>query len=271
MISKKLAGISAAGVGAATAVTALLLGSVSGNATEEFNNSAYGFAATGTLAGDAFAPNPRVEFTGGEPQTATVEDTALQIPPGEGALISLLEVRADAEGSAAKAVGISLGTAGIDILETTCADKLGTVTLFATDGTEMAPEQIKEGLDASPLISVEFDRQTENEDGSLTVDGMVINLLPATADLTASVTETDLGLLKDLAPEGVDVPDQLPAPSGGGQPTLADLLEAANLQLPVDTGSLLEIVITSATCGPVEKEDEAPVPTPVETNLPVTH
>ena len=58
MNSRKLAGVSAASVGAATAVAALLLGTLSGSAGEEPTASAFGLAARGLLPID---PTPKVE------------------------------------------------------------------------------------------------------------------------------------------------------------------------------------------------------------------
>ena len=58
MNSRKLAGASAASVGAATAVVALLLGTVSGNAGEDTTASAFGIAADGLLDID---PTPYVD------------------------------------------------------------------------------------------------------------------------------------------------------------------------------------------------------------------
>ncbi|MGH3599664.1 MAG: hypothetical protein ACRDQH_05200, partial [Pseudonocardiaceae bacterium] len=49
MNSRKLAGVSAASVGAATAVAALLLGTLSGSAAAVPTASAYGLAATGLV------------------------------------------------------------------------------------------------------------------------------------------------------------------------------------------------------------------------------
>ena len=86
--SRKLAGASAASVGAATAVAALLLGTMSGSAGEEPTASAFGIAADGLLP---IAPTPKVEAPPDE-RKALLEVPG---PDAHGIYVGLLKVEAE--------------------------------------------------------------------------------------------------------------------------------------------------------------------------------
>ncbi|MPZ66472.1 MAG: hypothetical protein GEU83_13485 [Pseudonocardiaceae bacterium] len=260
MITRKLAGVSAGAVGAATAVTALLLGAASGSAQPEFNDSAYGIAAEGLVPID---PTPSVESTDGE----VVTDELLELPQPLG--VGVLKV--EAGGNAAKAQALDVNIAEqleLRVLTTTCDNAQGDVELIGgLLGGEDLPSEPAPGetIDASPLATVELNKQTENEDGTLTVEGLVLTLLPP-GDAAAPLASEDFEQLEQLAPEQLQLPAEAPATVGD----LRAQLEELNTDLPIQQGeALLTVTLTSATCG-AEEEAPAPKPEPVETDLPVT-
>ena len=98
--SRKLAGASAASVGAATAVAALLLGTLSGSAGEQPTASAFGLAADGLLP---IAPTPKVEAPPDD-RKALLEVPG---PDGKGGIyVALLKVEAEKFRSKATAVDV---------------------------------------------------------------------------------------------------------------------------------------------------------------------
>lgn len=287
MISRKLAGVSAATVGAATAAAALLLGTVSGNAAQGQVSSAFGIASEGLIDID---PTPFVQSTDGTRQEDSLLGGGFD---EEGLVVDALVVSAEPGRASSQALEVDLGDDGlglgdtvgddvgddgglsIEVLTTTCENGQGDVEILGGSlGGDELPSDPSEGenLDASPLLEIEFNRQTRNEDGTLTVEGLVVTLLPI--DENDQIRSQDYGLLRDLLPTGTDLPaqDSEQAPDNGGE--LLDLLEGEGLDLGEDE-PLLRLVLTSATCGEKGKDKvvptPAPVPTPTKTNLPVTH
>ncbi len=297
MISRKLAGAGAAGVGAATAVVALLLGTVSGSAADEPTSSAYGLAADGLLP---IEPTPQVQAP------PDGEEALVELPSPLG--VGVLKVTAAGNTSSATAVDIDIqDLLQAQIIEATCDNGVGDVSILGGDlaGTALPSDPgVGEGLNLSPIAAVVFNGQSDNDDGSLTVEALRISVLPGGQLPDLAITPTDLEQLKDLAPN-LNVPtveqlqaqaqaeqapaeqtpaeqtpaEQTPAEQTPAEPTLEDLLAQleelnSGLELPIADGdALLEVVISSATCG-AEKEiapSEAPKPKPVETQLPVTH
>ena len=284
MISRKLAGVGAVSVGATTAVAALLLGTVPGSATDDPPSSAYGLAAQGLLP---IAPTPTVVA----PPDGS--DALIELPSPLG--VGVLKVEAAGLTSAATAVDLNIADAiTARIIEATCDSGVGNVSILSGEiaGTALPSDPgVGEGLDVSPLLTVEVNRQTENEDGTLTVDALVVRLLPGGQLPDLAITPEALDQLRTIVP-GLQVPsmEQLQAgPDAQAEqsptaqpsaPTLEDLLDQLaelnpGLELPTEEGdALLEVVISSATCGAAKEGPgpiEAPKPEPVETKLPVTH
>lgn len=290
MNSRKLAGASAASVGAATAVVALLLGTVSGNAGEgDPRSSAYGISSEGLLPID---PTPYVE--------APPDDrkALLEVPgPDEELLhVALLKVEAEAFRSKATAVDVDVLGISIDLIEARCDHGKGDSSILGGKGNgngKVLPSNPATGqeLDLSPILKIEFNRQKRDRD-KLTVDALVVSLLPGD-NATKAVTEKDLTDLRGLAPN-LKVPtmqeleaertksapqqQQSPQPAAPA-PTVEDLAKAVEglnpgLVAKGDGDALLEIVISSASCSDERKKEdkeEAPKPKPVEADLPVTH
>ncbi|HSL07531.1 MAG TPA: hypothetical protein VK887_06085 [Pseudonocardiaceae bacterium] len=307
MNSRKLAGASAASIGAATAVAALLLGTLSGNAGEgDPRSSAYGLSAKGLLP---IAPTPYVEA----PPDGTKALLELPSPVG----VALLKVEAEAFRSKATAVKVEdlLGIKAA-LIEARCDHGHGEVSIIGGTGNgKVLPSSPSKGqeLDLSPILKIQFDRQHRDGD-KLTVDAVVVSLLPAD-NAAKAVAANDLTGLQELAPNlTVPTMKQLEAehaksasqqpksasqqpesvsqqPESASQqpesapeqpstaPNVADLvsqLKALNPGLATkgDGDALLEIVISSASCSDERKEappKEAPAPKPVEADLPVTH
>lgn len=286
MISRKIAGASAAGIGAATAVAALLLGTVSGSAADEPTASAYGLAAEGLLP---IAPTPQVEAP------PDGKNALLELPSPLG--VGVLKVQAAGHTSDATAVDLNIADLiKAEVIKASCDNGTGDASILGgTVAGSALPESpaIGEGLDLSPIASIKTNRQTNNADGTLTVDALVVSVLPG-GQGGAPLSATDLDQLRKLLPNlNVPTMEQLQAPAvpsvpgvpavpGApavpGVPNVDNLIAKIrelnpNLQLPgAGSGPLLEVVISSATCGAEKGEPtEAPKPKPVETQLPVTH
>lgn len=268
MISRKLAGLSAASVGAATAAAALLLGTVPGSAVSQPSStgSAYGIAASGALSID---PTPQI----------------VTPPDGEDALlkvdgVGVLEVAAARFTSSATAAQVALAElVDAELIQATCDNGIGAVSILngSIAGTDLPSSPgVGEDVDVSPILSVVLNRQTDNPDGTRTVDAVVLSLLPG-ADLDDPIRPARLNQTQSGLPN-LEVPQDVI--------TVRDLLEdlrklSPDRTIPLQAESGLELVISSATCGtdvpvaevpvPGEVPGEAPAPEMVETRLPVTH
>ena len=310
MNSRKLAGASAASVGAATAVVALLLGTVSGNADEATKSSAYGIEVV-----DLIDPTP---FVDAPPDDS---EALLEVPGEDSELlrVALLKVRAQDFRSKATAVDVEVLGIEAKLIEAKCENGEGDSSIIggvSDKGTPLPADPFEsQELDLSPILSIEFNRQDRDGD-KLTVDALVVKLLPG-GNLGAVLQQKDLDLLKKVAPKDMKVPATMqevksdspqrpgtpasPAQPGGapaspaqpgdtpanpaesGPATLGDLakkLQSLNPNLVPkadgDDGALLEIIVSSASCREDRKKDEkpqeeAPKPKPVEADLPVTH
>lgn len=298
MNSRKLAGASAASVGAATAVVALLLGTVSGNAEEDTKSSAYGIEIV-----DIIDPTP---FVDAPPDDS---EALLEVPGDDSDLLSvaLLKVKAQDFRSSATAVDVNILGIEAELIEAKCENGEGDSSIIggvSDNGTSLPGDPFEgQELDLSPILSIEFNRQDRDGD-KLTVDALVVKLLPGD-NLGAVLQQKDLDLLKKVAPQNLKVPatmdevksDSPPAPGTPADPaqpgapadpaqpgpaTIGDLakkLQSLNPNLvPKADGddALLEIIVSSASCREEDKKDdkkpdEAPKPKPVEADLPVTH
>ncbi len=279
MNSRKLAGASAASVGAATAVAALLLGTLSGSAGEDdYTASAFGLAAHGLLP---IAPTPFVE-------APPDEHKALLEVPGpnkNGIYVALLKVEAEKFHSKATAVKVDILGLKLKILEATCDNGHGDSSIIKTDEGDKSSPYAGQELDLSPVVRVEFNRQHRDRD-KLTVDAAVISLLPGDRR-GRTISEKDLNLFQSLASKNLKVPTMgqvqeahAKSASPAGAPTVTDLMSSLKglnpgLVAKGDGDALEEIVISSASCRERhenrKEKEEAPPPKPVEAHLPVTH
>jgi hypothetical protein len=278
--SRKLAGASAASVGAATAVAALLLGTLSGSAGEEPTAKAFGIAAKGLLP---IEPTPFVEAPS-DGHKALLEVPG---PDKNGIYVGVLKVEAERFRSKATAVKVDVLGLRLKLIEATCENGHGDSSIIGTDGEGKSSPYSGQSLDLSPVVKVEFNRQHRDHD-KLTVDAAVITLLPGDRHGQA-ISDKDLNLFKSLASKQLKVPtmDQLQtahakSAAPAGAPNAGDLLGELKLLNPNlkgyggDNNALEEIVISSASCRQEEhhenrQKEEAPPPKPVEAHLPVTH
>lgn len=282
MNSRKLAGASAASVGAATAVAALLLGTLSGSAGEEPTAKAFGIAAEGLLP---IKPTPYVEAPPDE-RKALLEVPG---PDKNGIYVALLRVEAEHFHSKATALKVDVLGLRLKVIEATCDNGHGESSIIRTDDGDKSSPYEGQQLDLSPVVEVAFNRQRRDHDW-LTVDGAVIRLLPGDRHGRA-LSAKDLSLFQSLASKQLKVPsmEQLQAAHSksaapaGSAPTVGDLVSELKVLNPSlntpkgDREALEEIVISSASCKEEhhekrhEQKEEAPPPKPVEAHLPVTH
>lgn len=278
--SRKLAGASAASVGAATAVAALLLGTLSGSAGEEPTASAFGIAADGLLP---IAPTPKVEAPPDE-RKALLEVPG---PDSRGIYVALLKVEAEKFHSRATAVKVDILGIKLKVLEATCENGHGDSSIIKTDDGGKSSSPIGQEINLSPILKIEFNRQHRDHD-ELTVDAAVISLLPSDKR-NAVLSAKDLNLFQTVAGNKYKVPTMAQvqdAHTKSGAPAgtpalvtdLVSSLKVLNPSLVTPTGghgALEEIVISSASCREQHEnrppKEEAPPPKPVEAHLPVTH
>jgi hypothetical protein len=201
--SRKLAGASAASVGAATAVAALLLGTLSGSAGEEPAASAFGIAAKGLVP---ISPTPFVEA----PPDGHKALLEVPGPHRDGLYVGLLKVEAERYRSKAQAVNVDVLGLRLKLIEAFCDNGHGDSSIIGPDGQPL-PYSGGETLNLSPVVRVDFNRHHRDHD-KFTVDAAVVTLLPADRRGMA-ISPKDLGLFQSLAPKSLKIPtmDQLQA------------------------------------------------------------
>lgn len=178
MNTKKLAGAGA--VGAAAAVAALLLGATPAMAQESGNDYAFGIEAGGVLAFDAL---PRVESTDGQlvgDQVAAIGDV---LGEHEDAIAFGLLTAEARSGFAQTAV------TELNLLDLLRADKVRTWCEDGDGGLEVINGTIlgrdipntsvpNHEIDLSPIARLTLNDQVRNADGSLTVTGIKLEVVP---------------------------------------------------------------------------------------------
>jgi hypothetical protein len=242
--TKKLAG--AAAVGTVTAVTTLLLGATPALAQEDsITDSAFALEASGVLD---INPISLVESADG----SLVHDELLSIGDVAGPLeddISFGLLTSEAESNRAETVVKEVNLLDIlraDVIRTWCENGEGglqivngTVLGHALPDTSVPSEEI----DASPLVKVSLNDQKRNTDGSLSVTGIELTVLPAPAiangeEELAAEEKAVLGQVSDLL--GHDVT--------GSTDTVNDVVGKLGGVAALD-GDLQKITIGNANCG----------------------
>lgn len=272
MISRKLVGVSAASVGATAAVAVLLLGTVPGSAIAQSTSSAYGIAAQGLLP---INPTPQAAA----PPNA--DDALLEVPQPLG--LGVLRISVADHFSSARAADVNLlnGAVTANVIETICDNGVGTVSILNGSVFETnlpSAPSIGDAVDVG-VITIVANRQTTNGDGSLTVDGLVISVLPG-GDPTALIGPRELSQLQQMGPAlGIAVPEN--ATDAQDLTTQLQELNPDKAVPHVNGSPAAEIIVASATCAarvaldepeaPDDEAPEAPTPDVVETRLPVTH
>lgn len=235
----------ASGALAATTITALLLGATPAVAQpDEFPDQAYALGASGLID---IPPTPYVRASDGEP----VSDDLLSIGAEElGLSVSALTVAAEA-GRAETSVA-DLQVAGLltaDVVRTSCVSgpdgPVGGIEIVngSVLGTPLPRTPLPETeIDLSPVLNLRLNAQGRNSDGSLTVHGLQLILLP----------------------DGRDVPSDAPL-EPAARPALDLVAGLLDVDLPADIGTageLLEVlgpitdrqvvVVGHATCSDVD-------------------
>lgn len=269
----------AAAVGAATAVTALLIGSTAAVADETGpTSSAYGISAAGLLT---INPTPSVASRDGEP----AHDELLKLAPAENVSLGVLTV--DAQGGAARTSVAEvrlLDLVKADLITTSCRDGKGQLEIVngSVLGTKLPSHPISgQKIDVSPLLTVTLGQETRNDDDSITVTGIVLTVLPGTTDRDTKLTGEERSALPGLS--GLSGARMPAAPATAG-----DVLDALGGTRTAGDHAVQVVTIGSATCGAQHGADhgdehadtppsdapatgdQAPKPEVVEAHLPVT-
>jgi hypothetical protein len=296
--NKKIVG---AGV-AVAASAALLLGASPAFADDEsFVDSAYAFSAAGLLDIDPLPAG--VESTDGERISKEVIGLGERTDDAraDGIFVGLLNASAEANRSEASVARVELlNILRADLIRTFCVDadpeQSGFEIINGTLLGEDLPETMVPGqeYDLSPLATIVFNDQTRNADGSLTVTGFELKLLPGAGDgRDERLSAADQAALPDLGGLlGVELPTS-------GIDTEQDLLDTLTGPLGVDLDEALQtITVGVATCtepgdddgkdedvidrdddgsddegdepDETDETDDAPAPTVVQASLPVT-
>jgi hypothetical protein len=244
---KKLAGAGVAAVGAATAAAALLFGSTAAVADEAGpDSSAYGISASGLITVD---PIPYVESRDGKP----AHDELLKLAPADDLSVGVLTVDAKPGAATASVARVNvLGLLKADLVTTSCKGGDGALEIIKGSvlGTKLPENPIAgQKIDVSPLLTVTLGDQTRNPDGSLTVTGIELTVLPGRDDPKAPLTSDEKAALPGLDKLGLPVP--------ADASTVGDVLGGLTGTL---TGgrAVQTVTIGSATCGWYDEHGDGP-------------
>jgi len=241
--TKKLAG--AAAVGAVTAVTTLLLGATPAFAqdSDSKGDSAFALSASGLLDINPISQVKSVDGTLVHDELLSIGDVAGEYEDD----LALGLLTAEAESHRAETVVKEVNLLGIlkaDVIRTWCDNGEGGLQIIngSVLGQKLPDTSVPgKDLDVSPLVKLSLNDQKRNTDGSLSVTGIKLTVLPA--------------------PEVAEKEEKLSAQEKAALPVLGDLL---GKELPVNTdtvgglvgelgglatgGDLQTITIGNATC-----------------------
>jgi hypothetical protein len=251
--TKKLAGVGAATFTAATAVTALLLGSTAAVAQEAAADSAFALSASGLLNIDRISYVESPDGNAAEKQLAGIGDVLGEHQSAIGVGVLTAEARGGAAETSVTKVNL-LQLLRADLVRTYCNDGDGGLeivrgTILGRDLPETAvPGQT---IDVSPLVKLTLNDQVRHEDGSLTVTGIELSVLPGAAgELDRALTSDELAALPELT--GL-LGTELPSAS-----TVGDVVNGltSSLGVQVDPANPVQtITVGSATCSAGGDED----------------
>ncbi|WP_219415525.1 choice-of-anchor P family protein [Pseudonocardia nigra] len=243
MNTKKLAG---AAFVAATAATALLLGSTAAVAQEPGpENWAFGIAAAGALTID---PLPWVKAPAGEQaqdQLLGIGDVLGRHEDDLALGVLTAEVRDNLSETSVTELNL-LELLRADVVRTYCEDGEGGLQIIRGSilGQQLPEDPVPgQVLDLSPLLRLTLNDQTRHEDGSLTVTGIELSVLPAAEqNMDETVSTEERQLLGNLL--NVDLLD-------GGADTVREVVDEVTGALGADLNlskSLQTVTIGAATC-----------------------
>lgn len=290
VMNKKIVG---AGVAVAASATLLLGASPAFADDESFVDSAYAISVAGLLD---IGPLPAgVESPDGEYVSEEVLGLGERTPDGAaGIFVGVLNASAQAGQSDASVARVELlNILRADVIRTDCTDadpdRSGLEIINGTLLGQPLPDTALPNteIDLSPVATVTLNDQTRNSDGSLTVTGIELKVLPGRDDAVNETLDAEdrasLPLLGDLL--GVELPTTLLTE----EDVVTELTDVLGLDLDE---TLLTVTIGSATCTDVNDDDgkdeddsddddddsdeidaesgDAPSPTVVQASLPVT-
>ncbi len=243
MKTKKLAG--AAAVGAVTAVTTLLLGATPAFAQDDDSkgDSAFALSASGLIDINPISQVKSVDGKLVHDELLSIGDVAGEYEDDLAVGLLTSEAESNRSETVVKEVNL-LGILKADVIRTWCDGGEGGLQIV--NGSVLGqklPETAVPGktLDVSPLVKLSLNDQARNTDGSLSVTGIELTVLPA--------------------PELADSDEPLSESEKAALPLVGDLL---GKELPVNTdtvgglvgelgglatgGDLQKITVGNATC-----------------------
>lgn len=244
MKTKKLAG--AAAVGAVTAVTTLLLGATPALAQDDDStgDSAFALSASGVLDINPISPVRSADGTLVHDELLSIGDVAGKYEDDFAVGLLTSEAEANRAETVVKEVNL-LGLLKADVIRTWCDNGEGGLQIV--NGSVLGhklPETAVPGkdLDLSPLLKLSLNDQKRETDGSLSVTGIKLTVLPGpeAADETEKLdeqTKAALPILGDLV--GKDL-------TSVGSGTVGDLV--GQLGGLTAGGDVQTITIGNATC-----------------------
>jgi len=242
--TKKLAG--AAAVGAVTAVTTLLLGATPALAADDDStgDSAFALSASGVLDINPISPVKSADGTLVHDELLSIGDVAGKYEDDISLGLLTSEAEANRAETAVKEINL-LDIVRADLIRTWCDNGEGGLQIV--NGTVLGhklPETAVPGktLDVSPLLKLSLNEQKRNTDGSLSVTGLELKVLPGpeTTDENEKLDESTkaaLPVLGDLI--GKDL-------TGVANGTVGDLV--GQLGGLTAGGDVQTITIGHATC-----------------------
>jgi hypothetical protein len=242
--TKKLAG--AAAVGAVTAVTTLLLGATPALAADDDSkgDSAFALSASGLLDINPISPVKSADGTLVHDELLSIGDVAGKYEDDISFGLLTSEAEKNRAETAVKEVNL-LNIIRADLIRTWCDNGEGGLQII--NGTVLGhklPETAVPGkdLDISPLLKLSLNDQKRNTDGSLSVTGIKLTVLPGpeAADKNEKIDESTkaaLPVLGDLL--GKDL-------TKVGNGTVGDLV--GQLGGLTAGGDVQTITIGNATC-----------------------
>jgi hypothetical protein len=242
--TKKLAG--AAAVGAVTAVTTLLLGATPAFAQDDDSagDSAFALSASGVLDINPISDVKSADGTLVHDELLSIGDVAGEYEDD----ISFGLLTSEAEANRSETVVKELNLLNIlraDVIRTWCDNGEGGLEII--NGTVLGqslPETAvpSEEVDLSPLVKLSLNGQKRGTDGSLSVTGIELTVLPGpeAADPDEELSSQEQAALPILG--GLVGKDLT-----GGAGTVGDLVGQLGGSLALD-GDLQKITIGSATC-----------------------
>jgi hypothetical protein len=219
--TKKLAG--AAAVGAVTAVTTLLLGATPAMAqdSDSTGDSAFALSASGVLDINPISPVKSADGKLVHDELLSIGDVAGKYEDDISLGLLTSEAEANRAETAVKEVNL-LNILRADLIRTWCDNGEGGLQII--NGTVLGqklPETAVPGkdIDLSPLVKLSLNDQKRNTDGSLSVTGIKLTVLPG--------------------PEAADPEKKLSTQEKAALPVLGDLL---GKELPANTDTVSSLV-----------------------------